>query len=68
MVIWGKDAVVTGEVTAWAWYECSESGDKVLRTEQDVCGAVPERVLELVDHLAGSIGRKPFETERRPGF
>jgi hypothetical protein len=37
-----------GKVDSRAWDECGEAGDKVLRTEQDVCGAVAERVLELI--------------------
>jgi hypothetical protein len=48
--------MVAGEVDAGARYERGKAGDEVLRTEQDVCGAVTERILELVNHLAGAIG------------
>ena len=37
--------MVVGEIDPRARHECSEAGDKVFRTEQDVCGAVAERVL-----------------------
>ncbi len=52
---WGEDTVVTGEIDPRARYECSEAGDKVLRSEQHVGGAVAEWVLELVDDLAGGV-------------
>ena len=53
---WREDAMVSGEVGPWAGHECGEPCDEVLGTEQDVCRAVPERVLELVDHLPGGVG------------
>ena len=48
--------MVAGEVDPWGRYERGKAGDKVLRTEQDVCGAVAERVLQFVNHLSGGIG------------
>ena len=43
--------MVAGEVDTWARYERGKAGDEVLRAEQDVCGAVAERVLELVNQI-----------------
>jgi hypothetical protein len=48
--------MVTGEIDPRARYECSEVGDKVLGAEQDMGGAVAERVFELVHDLTGGIG------------
>lgn len=48
--------MVAGEVDAWARYERGKAGDEVRWAEQDVCGAVAERVLELIDDLSGAIG------------
>jgi len=47
--------VITGEIDPWAWHESSEPGYEILRSEEDMGGAVAERVLELIHHLAGGI-------------
>ena len=52
----GEDAVVTSEIGSRTRYKRGEPCDEILGTEQDVCRAVPKRVLELVDHLSGGIG------------
>jgi hypothetical protein len=52
---WNTSCSMRGEVDAGAWYERGKAGDKVGWTGQEVGGAVAERVLQLVDHLAGGI-------------
>jgi hypothetical protein len=39
------------------------SGEKVLRSEQNMSGAIAERVLEFVAYLAGCVGRQPLQTD-----
>ena len=48
--------MVAGEIDARAWHECCESGEKFLGAEQDMGGAVAERVLERVYDVAVGIG------------
>ncbi len=58
--------MIAGEIGARSRYESGKACDKVLGTEQDVRGAVVERVLELVDDLAGGIDREAVKTQCRP--
>ena len=55
-----------GEIDAGSRHERGEACDKVLGTEQDVLDAVAERVLELVDDLAGGIDREAVKVQCRP--
>ena len=48
--------MVAGEVDARAWHQRGKASDEVRWAEQDVCGAVAERVFQFVNHLAGGIG------------
>ena len=58
--------MIAGEIGAGSRYESGKASDKVCWTEQDVRGAVVERVLELVHALAGGIDREAVKTQCRP--
>ena len=53
---WGEDAVVAGEIDPRARYESSEPGYEILRSEEDMGGAVAGWVLQCIDDLPGGIG------------
>jgi len=46
----GKHAVETHEMGSRSWYQRGQAGDEVQWLEQNMGGAVTERVLEFVDH------------------
>ena len=52
-VIWGKDAVVAGEVDAGLRHQGSQTCDEIHRLECHLRGAIPVGRLQGVDHLAG---------------
>ncbi len=56
----------TNEVVAGSRYQRCQPGEKVLRSEQNMSGAIAERVLEFVAHLAGCVGRQPLQTDGGP--
>ena len=56
----GEHAMVSGEMSAGAWYEGSEAGDKVHRVEHDMSRPVMEGVLEPIHDLRAVIDREAF--------
>ena len=52
-VIWGKDAVVAGEVDAGLRHQGSQTCDEIHRLECHLRGAIPVGRLQGIEHLAG---------------
>ena len=57
-VIWGKDAVVAGEVDAGLRHQGSQTCDEIHRLECHLRGAIPVGRLQGLDNLAGGTQRK----------
>ena len=47
-------------------YQRCQPGEKVHGSEQNMSGAIAERVLEFVAHLAGCVDRQPLQTDGGP--
>ena len=57
MVSWAQSppnpVKVSSQIGPGSGYQRRQPGEKVLRSEQNMSGAIAERVLEFVAHLAG---------------
>jgi|SaaInlV_130m_DNA_3_1039695.scaffolds.fasta_scaffold04332_1 hypothetical protein len=70
MVSWAQSppnpVKVSSQIGPGSRYQRCQPGEKVLGSEQNMSGAIAERVLEFVAHLAGCVGRQPLQTDGRP--
>ncbi len=57
---------VSSQIGPGSRYQRCQPGEKVLGSEQNMSGAIAERVLEFVAHLAGCVGRQPLQTDGGP--
>ena len=57
---------VSSQIGPGSRYQRCQPGEKVLGSEQNISGAIAERVLEFVAHLAGCVGRQPLQTDCGP--
>jgi len=57
---------VSSQIGPGSGYQRRQPGEKVLRSEQNMSGAIAERVLEFVAHLAGCVVRQPLQTDGGP--
>jgi hypothetical protein len=53
---------VSSQIGPGSRHQRCQQGEKVLWSEQNMTGAIGERVLEFVAHLAGCVGRQPLQT------
>lgn len=60
LAVRGEYAVETGEVEPWTRNQGREARDEVHWIEDDMGGAVPERLFESVDHLSPVVQREPL--------
>ena len=67
LAMWGEHAVESGEVESWARNQRGETSYEVQWIEEDMDGAVPEGLLELVDDLPAFVAREALISDRRPG-
>ena len=59
---------VSNQIGPGSRYQRCQPGEKVIGSEQDMSGAVAERVLEFVAHLAGCVGRQPLQADCGPRY
>ena len=58
--------MISSQIRPGSRYQRCQPGEKVLRSEQNMSGAIVERVIEFVAHLAGCVGRQPLQTDGGP--
>ena len=58
--------MVSSQIGPGSRYQRCQPGEKVLGSEQNMSGAIAERALEFVAHLAGCVGRQPLQTDDGP--
>jgi hypothetical protein len=55
--------VIASQIGPGPRYQGRQPGKEILGRKQNMGGAIAERVLEFVDHLAGSIGRQTLKAD-----